>query len=208
MLFGGLDAVRASIAALEALAREIHESTGGLLPVDAIELATLCGCEVVPWRKAEARLDGNRIWYPQKARHTRQHGSVCHELAHWALRDAGMDWQDEEAAKYLGGALLLPRAAFLRDLEGTGWDLFGAMASHPNASAEAVAVRMCQVSPATTAAVWDSGKLHRSYGLALDAADLVDRVLTTEQPETDGELRGWPIIDGRWRRVVVVHRAA
>jgi hypothetical protein len=38
---------------------------------------------------------------------------VAHELAHWILRDEGLDDRDEAAADYLGAALLAPRRGFL-----------------------------------------------------------------------------------------------
>lgn len=38
---------------------------------------------------------------------------IAHELAHWILRDEGLDDRDEAAADYLGAALLAPRRAYL-----------------------------------------------------------------------------------------------
>lgn len=38
---------------------------------------------------------------------------ASHELAHWVLRDEGLDDEDEAAADYLGAAFLAPRRAFL-----------------------------------------------------------------------------------------------
>jgi hypothetical protein len=54
--------------------------------------------------------------------------------------------------------------------------------------------------------VWDAGRLHRVYGEHdVEAARvLVDAALEREQPVADGALRAWPVIDGRWRRVLVV----
>jgi hypothetical protein len=198
------------LAVLESLAREVHESTGGLLPVDALELAVMCGVQVVPWRKAAGLRAGDMIRYPQKARPVRQHGIVAHELAHWLLEDAGMNPDDEDAAKYLAGALLLPRAPVLHDLKATDWDLLEVQARHPNASAEMIVVRMVQLGPCV-ASIWDSGKLHRRYGGPVDAAKeaaMVGRVLELEQPVHCGRLSAWPVFDGAWRRVLVVQRAA
>lgn len=190
---------------LEGIARDVHEQTSVDAPVDAIELAQLCGLTVRPWGRAHGALVGEVIRYPIKARETRQHGIVSHELAHWRLRSVGEDDTDEDAARYLGGALLVPRGALLSDVARYDLDLFALQARHPNASAELVAARLTQVMPAT-ASVWDHGKHSRSYGAAdHDAArPLVDRVLTTERPERDGELRAWPVFDGPWRRVIVL----
>jgi hypothetical protein len=202
--------MKTSTAVLEALAQEVHESTGGLLPVDGFELAHLCGCELVPWRKAQGLRVGDTIRFPMKARPTRQHGVVSHELGHWLLEDAGLDPADEDAARYLAGALLLPYRPFRRDLMACNWDLFAIMERHPNASAEMIVCRMTQVGPAA-ASIWDAGKLARRYGEAPDPAQeaaLVDRVLTLERPARDGELHAWPIFDGPWRRVLIVQRAA
>jgi hypothetical protein len=197
-------------AVLEALAQEVHESTGGLLPVDAFELAHLCGVELIPWRKAAGLRVGDTIRYPMKARPVRQHGVIGHELGHWLLEDAGMDPADEDAARYLAGALMLPRRAFVRDLMACDWDLFWLMERHPNASAEMIVCRMTQVGQCA-ASIWDAGKLARRYGAPLDTpqeAALVDRALATERPATAGPFCAWPIIDGPWRRVLVVWRAA
>ena len=38
---------------------------------------------------------------------------AAHELAHWMLREEGLDDRDEAAADYLGAALLAPRRAFI-----------------------------------------------------------------------------------------------
>lgn len=195
---------------LEGIAREAWESTGGILPADAFELAHLCGLECVPWPKTQGALDGDRIWYPLKARPTRQHGTVAHELGHWLAGEHGLNRLAEPIARYLAGALLLPRHPFTIDCQATDYDLDALELRHPNASAEMIVVRMTQVSPAT-AWVWDNAKLARTYGVPDDGdsvAAIVDRVLTLEEPCLEGPVRAWPRFDGRWRRVLVVKRAA
>lgn len=194
---------------LEGLAREIHDATGIEPPVDAFVLAEACGVVVRPWSRADGMRIGDEVHYPVRARLVRQHGVIAHELGHWLLERDGKDPRDEASADYLAGALLLPRAAFLRDLAETDWDLFALQLRHPNASAQMIVVRMTQVSPAT-ASVWDAGKLHRVYGEhdVEEARRVVDLALELEEPIEVGEVRAFPVLDGAWRRVLVVRRAA
>lgn len=198
---------------LEGIARDILESVGSPCPVDAFALADLCGFELRPWAKSYGQRTGNVIWYPAKARLVRQHGAIVHELGHWGLEQAGENALDESAARYLAGALLLPRAPFTVDLAATEWDLFDIQRRHPNASAEMIVCRMTQVSSAT-ASVWDQGQLTRSYaseGWLVDLEadrELVDRVLTDQVPVRLATEAAWPIFERGHRRVVVVRRAA
>lgn len=196
---------------LEGLARQIHEETGAEAPIDAFVLAEACGLTLRPWSKAHAEidLDAAVIRYPSRVRSERMHFRVGHELGHAVLVRAGESDQDESDVDYLASALLLPRARFLADLAETDWDLDAMRARHPNASAQAIVVRMTQVSEAT-ASVWDAGRLHRVYGEHDTEADreLVNRVLEREVPVRDGVVVAWPVFEGQWRRVVVVRRAA
>lgn len=192
----------------EGIAREIHESTGGLMPVDAFELADACGVATRPWAKSRGEWSSAGIRYPGKARPTRQHGVVAHELGHWALWDAGEDHHDEHAARYLAGALMLPRAAFTRDLARCDWDLHALRDRHPNVSAEMIVVRITQVARAT-AWVWDDGVVRRRYGIKQGERidDIVDRVISRGAPVRDGRFRGWPLLERAHRRVIVVRAA-
>ena len=52
-----------SVSLLEGIAIDIHDGTGGLLPVDAFELADLCGFSVRPWWRAEGAIIGDQIRY-------------------------------------------------------------------------------------------------------------------------------------------------
>lgn len=196
---------------LEGLARDLLHEVAIDPPVDAYQLAARCGVELRPVGGARATLDLDRLVlrYPHRVRPARLHMAICHELGHWLLYRDGLDHHDEAAADYLGGALLLPREAFVRDLAATGWDLDQLRQRHPHASAQAIVVRMTQVSPAT-ASVWDAGRLHRVYGEhdVEGARALVDRALETETPIRDGDVSAWPVLDGAFRRVLVVERAA
>jgi len=194
---------------LEGIAREVLDGCAIGAPVDVRLLVSRCGLQLRPWGKAYGQLSGDVIRYPIKAREARQAFTIAHELAHWALARAGEDDRDEDAADYLAGALLLPRARFMADLAATGWDLDQLRQRHPHASAQAIVVRMTQVSPAT-ASVWDAGRLHRVYGEhdIATARALVDRALEVEAPIRDGDVSAWPVLDGSFRRVLVVARAA
>ena len=198
-------------ADLEGIALDIHVAAGERLPVDAFVLATQCGLELRPWRKPHGllSLDSEAIYYPSTARPARQHGVVAHELGHWAMHRAGEDHTQEWAARYLAGALLLPRMPFLRDVRATDWDLHQLQRLHPNASAEMIVVRMTQVSDAC-AWVWDDGAVRRRYGATDDESveAIVDRVLASEAPERVDDMRAWPMLERGHRRVVVVRLAA
>lgn len=198
---------------LEGVAREVHDETGVECPIDAFLLAQLCGVDTRPWPRSHGEIVGDLIRYPARARHTRQHGVVAHELGHWLLRERGLDFRDEASARYLAGALMLPRRGFLEDLSATDWDLFAMLAIHVNISAEMCAVRMCQLSPAV-ATIYDQGHETRRYvgehAMRDDDADrtLADRALELERPVRGEGAAAWPMLDGAHRRVVVVRRAA
>lgn len=198
-------------AELEGIAQEVWEGTGELLPVDAFELAGLLGLEVRAWMKATGRVDVGRgiVWFPGRARLVRQHGVVAHETGHWLLHQAGEEHRTEWAARYLAGALMLPRAPFLADAKACDWELEELRTRHPNASAEMIVVRMTQVSTAT-AWVWDDGYVRRAYGADAgeDVEAIVGRVLAAEAPLRDGAVRAWPLLEQGHRRVVVVRLAA
>jgi Zn-dependent peptidase ImmA (M78 family) len=195
---------------LEGLARQIHDETNAEAPIDAFALAEACGLTLRPWSKAHAEidLDSGVIRYPSRARIERQNFKVLHELAHAVLVRAHESDRDETDVDYLASALLLPRARFLADLSACDWDLDALKARHPRASYQAIVVRMTQLSDAT-ASVWDAGKLHAVYGLhdTTDDRAIVDEALALERP-VRGLLSAFPIIDGAYRRVLCVRRAA
>lgn len=195
---------------LEGIAREIHERTGVTPPIDAFELATLCGFMCRPWGRGGGKIDIERreIRFPLKARHTHQHGVVAHELGHFALNRGGEDDRDEDACRYMAGAFMLPHDQIRADVRSTDYDLFALMALHPNASAQMIVVRMTQVCDAT-ASVWDAGKLHSSYGAVdLDSDRATADLVLESGVVIRGRVDAWPIFDGVFRRVVCVRRAA
>lgn len=195
---------------LEGLARQIHEETGASAPIDTFALAEACGLTLRPWGKAHAQidLDAGAIWYPAKGGADRCQFRVGHELAHAVLVRAGERDDDESDVDYLASCLLLPRVDFLRDLGATGWDLFAMKARHPNASHQAIAARMCALSPAS-ATIWDGGKLHSSYGPADPESHRQIAAVVLERGEAvRGELDAWPVFSPGYRRVVCIARAA
>jgi hypothetical protein len=199
---------------LEGIARELHDLTGIDCPVDALLFAELCGLMLRAKGGDTARVNFEEsiIRYPLAVRHSRLHGLIAHELGHWALWRARKNHLHEPSARYLSGALMLPRERFLDDCDRERFDLNVVCALHPNVSAQMASVRMTQVSPATVT-IWDCGKLHASYGqydeldLSTDRA-LADAVLASERVERDGLITGYPMLDGRHRRVLCVRRAA
>lgn len=198
-----------SVEELEGIASSVHDDLG-MAPVDAFAIAEYLGLRCAPWSKGHAVLSGDVIRHPvpPKARPTRVHGLVAHEAAHALMREEGMAWKCEPSARYLAGALMLPRDPFARDMARTGWDLHALRELHPNASAEMIVVRMTQLSQAT-AWVWDNGRLARQYGIdEADVSEYVDRVLTVEEPVIDGAIGAWPVFDRHWRRVIVLKKSA
>jgi hypothetical protein len=199
---------------LEGIAKEIHDTTGVECPVDALELADLCGLELRTKGGETARIDlaAGVLRYPVRVRHSRLHGLVAHELGHWALWRALLNHLDEGAARYLAGALMLPRARFVLDLDRTNWDLNELCALHPNVSRQMASVRITQVSPATVT-IWDCGKLHAQYGQwdefnPEDDHAIADEALASEQVVRTDAVSAYPMLDGRHRRVLCVRRAA
>lgn len=191
---------------LEGIARQTHDETGVECPVDAFDLAERLGLSLRPWSKAGGMCVADIIHYPAKASAARQQGTVAHELGHWLLGRAGEDAQDEDAADYLAGALLLPRLPFMRDLIAYDWDMLAIRERHINASWQMLVIRCVQVADAA-ASVWDAGKLHAAYGAADIEAhrELVLRVLERGEAER-GQVSGYPVFTPGFRRVVCVSR--
>lgn len=199
-------------ADIEGIAKEIHDRTGISAPVDAFRLAELLGFITRPWGRAYSQVSGREIRYPARVRSVRQHRQVAHEIAHPLLTRGGEDDRDEEAADRLALALMMPRYAFVNDLGETDWDLFAMMQRHENCSAQAIVVRMCMVSDAA-ASVYDQGSrtaLYLGEGAHEDPRDdeLADRALQLESLVRAGLSTAYPLIEGRYRRIVVVRRAA
>lgn len=131
----------------EGVARDLLERTGtDDPPVDAFLVADCWGFEVRPAavRDAEIDIDRRLILLNTRAQLERQHMSIAHELGHWGLLRAGLP-NLERGAKYVGGAIMGPRARFDRDLRTVGWSILKLREIHRHSSAIAIAVRITQL---------------------------------------------------------------
>lgn len=197
----------------EAVARAVHDETGISAPVDARELAVACGLRLAHCGRGLALLDGDTVRYDPQARPVRQHGMIAHEVAHYVLRYHGEE-DTEDAARYTAGALLVPRAAYDRDLRETAWDLEQLRARHPNASAEVLARRIAQLRDAVITII-DQGHVRARVGapwmpepprrMTPLERELADAALEAGAAQRGSELlAAYPFIDGRNRRAIVV----
>jgi IrrE N-terminal-like domain len=200
----------------EAVARAVHEDTGADAPVSARELAVMCGLRLEPAGRGHGSLQHGVIRYDVHARPVRQHGIIAHELAHYVLRLYG-EPDPEPAARYTAGALLVPRAAYDRDLRETAWDLDQLRARHPNASAQVLAMRVAELRDAVIT-ILDQGRVkHRARSYWMPPAperltslerELADAALQTGEVQRSGELlAAYPLLEGSHRRVIVIAEA-
>ena len=127
----------------EAVAAEVVDATCTTAPVDCFRLAAACGF-AVRLHTGATELRAGEILVGADMRPQRQHMRIAHELGHFALaRHAIPD--TEHGARWAGGALLLPRRDFDRDLTRTAWSMARLRELHVNASATAIAVRTTQL---------------------------------------------------------------
>lgn len=210
------------IPAWEGIAVDVLSAAGcDETPVDALELAACCELRVQREpgvRRGNLVLDEQLIQVNPRLEGPRLHGTVAHEIGHWALVRA-REPNVEEGARYLAGALLLPRAIFMRDLRRTEWSLLRLRELHPNASAEMIARRLVQVRDAV-ASIWDNGRCSARVASpwlpservgrrtsSLERA-LADAALTTGEVQRPAPLV-WavPVFAGGHRRVIVIAEA-
>lgn len=203
----------------EAVARSVLSTTGlDSPPQDAFELAVACGLSLVTGRSGALNIARSEITFPSSARHVRQHEVVAHELGHWALDYCGEDATDEAGADWVGGALMLPAAAFEADLKASAWDFKTLRAKHLNCPASMIATRIVQRREAV-ATVIDQGRVtlrvyspwitdQRFKRLSAWERLLVDEALAENMTVHGDDLcYAVPLIDGRNRRVVLVCEA-
>lgn len=189
---------------LEGVAQQALDRAAVAAPVDALELAERMGLEVCYSDTGEPLLMGRTVFVPRRGRVALLHWMIAHELGHVLASAAGADGACEATANYLAGALLVPRQDALRQLR-AGWDLNELRRAHPHAPAHAIAVRIVQLRGAA-AAVYDQGRLRRRWGPPVPLErELVAQALDAGAPVRVDDLTGaWPIVDGRWRRVIVL----
>ncbi len=201
----------------EAAAEELLDATCTSSPVDAFALAPACGFEV-RHRVGRAERKGNVIYVNVRSRPVRQQMNISHELGHFAHERAGLV-DSEPGAKYIGGALLLPRRDFNRDLTRTAWSLPKLRELHRNVSATAIAVRTTQLRDAVATVIDPRGhkKPWRVWSpwiadRRLRRLSAFERELAERAYEERAEVRGdelcyaFPLVDGppSEHRVVVV----
>ena len=128
----------------EGAAAELLDATCTTAPVDVFTLAAACGVEVRPGKRSRICLLDGIAHVDIAARGVRQQGLLAHELGHFALERSRLP-QCEQGARYIAGALRLPRATFIADLARTCWSITALRSLHPHASATAIGVRITQV---------------------------------------------------------------
>lgn len=144
---------------LEGVAREALEATNTTPAVDAFALAAALGLRVCAMHAGGGLYDAQaRTIYlsGRPMRLTRQHGQVAHEIGHALQQDHGLP-DLEEGARYLAGALLVPREHLDRALR-LGWSITRLRLAHPHASAEMLARRITQVR-SSVATVFDGERV-------------------------------------------------
>ena len=201
---------------LEGVAGDLLSATGlDDVAGDAFVLAEMCGLAVRVGAQPGARREGDVLYVDAKARRQRQHGLLAHEIGHWALERVGEDPRDEAAARFLSGALLVPRRRLDRDLRAT-WRLDALMALHPNASGEMLARRIVELRDAVVTVI-DNGRVRARFCspsvLAPSRMTRLERDLAAEALEhghvieAGALVHATPIFEGTWRRVIVVAEA-
>lgn len=202
----------------EGLAAEAHGHAGAETPVNAFVLASRMHFDVEAWEGRGAELDERRriIRVSTRARPQRRHGLVAHELGHYLLRLARID--SEDGARYLAGALMLPRQEFARDVTRTAWGLARLRELHVNASAQMVATRIVQVRDAVATIIDRERVTSRVSSPWLVDPRLAhvsrwERALAQHALEAGEEVRGdalcyaIPLVEGAHHRVIVVCEA-
>jgi Zn-dependent peptidase ImmA (M78 family) len=184
--------------------------------VNAIALAQRLGFDVEPWVGRGAELDEHAgvIRANTRARHVRLHGLIAHELGHHLLRIERAD--SEDGARYVAGALMLPRESFDRDLTRTAWSMPRLRALHVNASAQMIATRIVQLRDAVATIIDGKRITTRVHSPWIAPDDRLkrftkwERELAARALEQGAEVRGdelcyaVPLVDGMHQRVIVV----
>lgn len=195
---------------LEGVAQWVLEQVGfDDPPIDALDLADLLTLTIRYVPGCGGSIRGKMIELGTSTPTRRVHSVVAHECAHHVLASLGMT-NDEQHARYLGAALLVPRRALYRQLR-AGWDLEALCSVHVNASAELLARRIVEVRQDAGLALYDRGRLRYRIGHRLDVAherELVSVAHATAEPaRIDARTGAWPVVVDGWRRVLVLAAA-
>lgn len=148
------------IAEWEGVAAEAGDETGNDdPPVSALVYAKCCELDLEPWSSRGAQLDeaARIIRYNPRARNEQIHRDVAHEVGHYLQRRAGLP-DLEEGARYIGGALLMPRRVMNVEIPRVAWSVIKLRARHVNVSELALAVRITQLRDAVIACVDPRGR--------------------------------------------------
>lgn len=201
---------------LEGVARDLLDDTCTEAPVSAFALAAAAGYAVTAWQGQGALIDrsGKTIYLSPFVRWPeRQHELIAHELGHALLWEHGIE-DEEDAATFVGGALLVPRAALDRALKRDGWSIAALRRAHPHASEALLARRITQVRPCVATFFDGPDVEERIASPWLDRDVSPVRVWERELAARALEERGEQLVDGpcvaaivgKTRAVVVARR--
>lgn len=168
----------------EGAASELLAATCTSVPVDMFSLAAACGFKLRPGRTGVC-IEKRVLYLDTRVREVRQQGLIAHEIGHFALDRSNLP-QSEMGARYVAGALRLPRTQFIRDLRETQWSIESLGRLHPYASAMAIAVRITQVRHAA-ATVIDPRDRVRPWRITSESADTTARPLSRLEVELAAE---------------------
>jgi hypothetical protein len=154
----------------EALAQRVIDESGldDRPNADPRILATAWAeLELRPEPHCKPHIADGVIHYPAGAELSAVGYFVAHEMGHDILRWAGerLPYEEEErAASRIGSALLLPRRAFLRDLDAHAWDLAALRDLWPLASLWVLARRTHELRVGAAALFSPSGRCRKRLG--------------------------------------------
>lgn len=144
---------------VEVLADRILAECGADPPIDALELAHLCGYSV---RNGQPRREGDTIHVPLKREASAVQWYCAHELAHGLLEEHALP-NTERNANALAGCLLAPRSVLLKRP-----GLQDAIAACPSATPLIVARRLVEVHGGGAALLSGTGRVIRRYGARVE----------------------------------------
>lgn len=177
---------------LEDLASEAVAKIGLKPPVDALELADALGLRAFPVGPYDEGRSGDEIRFNGRAHYRDRHEYIAGCCARWLLMRRGY-YASEVSSRRLARALMMPRAAFVADLE-TQRDLAWLTQRHTFASSTMICARLGDVGVSLRAvkrATSSSARRHASLDGAAAARESVaaapghaPRAYDSSAPET------------------------